>query len=97
MKPHEPNLSELSDLWVTEVHKLETLEKVPRDFGAGDFLNRTEIHIIMTIGDHSDLNITSLSEHLGITKSAISQVIRKLSHNNLVKKYRNYSQGAETP
>lgn len=82
-------ISELSYHWISAMHKFESLEKEPRDFGTGDFLTRTEIHAIMAIGNQPGINITSLADFLKLTKSAISQIIRKLSEKNLVEKYRN--------
>lgn len=59
-------------------------EKNPRDFGSGNLLSNSEIHMIMVIGKNPGLNVTSLSLELGITKSAVSQMIRKLVQKKLV-------------
>jgi DNA-binding MarR family transcriptional regulator len=68
--------------------RMEKLEKYPHDFGSGVLLNFAEIHTIAAIGHHPDINITNLAEHHKISKSAISQMIRKLSEKKLVEKYR---------
>lgn len=77
------------------MHKMDGFEKKPRDFGTGDFLNVSEIHTIMAIGDQPGRNITSLAEFFGVSKSAVSQMIRKLSGKNLVERYRDPSNDKE--
>lgn len=79
---------DLFHLWFDTIHKLEMIEKGAHDFGSGDLLSRSEIHTIMAIGRQTGINITNLAEFQGISKSAISQMIRKLSEKNLVQKYR---------
>jgi DNA-binding MarR family transcriptional regulator len=85
---HHNQIHDLFHLWMRINHKLDVMEKTPHDFGSGDLLNRSEIHMIMEIGRQSDVNVTDLAGHLKISKSAISQMIRKLSGKNLVEKYR---------
>ena len=62
--------------------------KCPRDFGSGDLLHCSEIHTLMAIGKNPDINLTSLSRLLGISKSAISQMTGRLARKNLVEKHR---------
>jgi DNA-binding MarR family transcriptional regulator len=88
MAPNSYDIFEFSRAWVSTAHKMEALEKLPYDFGSGDILNHSEIHTIVAIGRHKELNITGLAEHLGVSKSAISQMIRKLLEKNLVERHR---------
>ena len=78
----------LTHAWFGTFHKMDTMEKLPYDFGTGDLINRSEIHMIGAIGTHNDINVTDLAELLEVSKSAISQMIRKLSEKDLVEKYR---------
>ena len=78
---------DLSNLWIVTVNKMETLEKLAGDFGSGDYLNRSEIHTIMVIGIHKEINITDLARRQGISKSATSRMVKNLSENGLVEKY----------
>ena len=77
----------LSEKWIRIVNKIDANEKSPRDFGTGDLLHCSEIHTVMAIGKNPSANITSLSENLGISKSAISQMVKKLEKKDLVERW----------
>lgn len=47
---------------------------------------RAEVHTIDAIGRHAQINITDLSNYLGVTKSAVSQMIDKLTKKGMVNK-----------
>ena len=76
----------LSESWIRILNKMDTLEKSPKDFGSGDLLHCSEIHTIMAIGKQSEINITGLALALGISKSAVSQMISRLMSKDLVEK-----------
>jgi len=78
----------VSEQWIRILNKVEEHEKAPRNFGTGDLLHSAEIHTIMAIGKHPRVNVTRLSEILGISKSAISQMVGRLEKKSLVEKYR---------
>jgi DNA-binding MarR family transcriptional regulator len=61
-------------------------EKRSFDYDVGCLLYRSEIHTIDAIGKHNNINVTELSNYLGITKSAVSQMIDKLSKKGMVTK-----------
>ena len=82
------DLGELSAQWDRILSKMAEVEKSPRDFGSGDLLYRSEVHTLMAIGNTPGVNVTSLASHSGISKSAISQMVNKLTQKNLVEKYR---------
>jgi DNA-binding MarR family transcriptional regulator len=84
-----PDILQLSSTWIRILNKMDANEKCPRDFGSGDLLHCSEIHTMMVIGKRPDINITDLAAALGITKSAISQMISRLEGKNLVEKRRN--------
>jgi len=54
------------------------LDKAPRNFGTGDLLSHSEIHLIEIIGDNENLSVTDIGNLLGITKGAVSQNLKKL-------------------
>jgi len=83
-----PDLVKISEAWIRVLNKMEAHEKSPKDFGTGDLLYCSEIHTIMAIGKNPDINLTSLSRLLGISKSAISQMVSKLAGKDLVEKHR---------
>lgn len=84
-QPHDG--MDLSERWIRILNKMEAHEKVPRDFGSGDLLHCSEIHTIMAIGNNPGINVTNLSLLLGISKSAISQMITRLSKKELVERF----------
>lgn len=81
------DFSKISEKWIRILNKIDSEEKTPKDFGTGDFLHRSEIHTIMAVGDNPGINVTNLSEILGISKSAISQMIKKLERKKLIERF----------
>jgi len=59
------------------------LDKAPKKFGTEAPLTHSEIHMIEIIGDNNDLSVTDISKHLGITKGAVSQSLKRLEKKNL--------------
>jgi len=88
MMTSRSDMLKISEVWIRILNKIDADEKCPKDFGSGDLLHCSEIHTIMAIGKNPDINITNLSRNLGISKSAISQMISKLERKNLVEKHR---------
>lgn len=62
------------------------LEQSPKKFGTGEMLSHTEIHLIEIIGDTENLSVTDIANHLGITKGAVSQSLKRLEKKGLSKK-----------
>ena len=85
----DPDILQLSETWIRILNKMDAMEKCPRDFGSGDLLHCSEIHTMMAIGRRPDITVTDLAAALGITKSAISQMITRLAGRNLVEKRKN--------
>lgn len=82
------DLLKISEAWIRVLNKMEAHERSPKDFGSGDLLHCSEIHTVMAIGKNPDINLTNLSQLLGITKSAISQMVSRLAKKDLVEKHR---------
>ena len=76
-------------------NKLREAEKIPLDYGSGEKLYSSEIHTMAFIGTHPDINGTSLAKIMGVTKGAISQVIKKLEKKKLVDRYQNPTNNKE--
>lgn len=68
------------------VHKYNQFEKRKRRYTSGVEVTQAEIHTIACIGDHPGLNLTQLASDKGITKSAASQMVRRLRDKGLVTK-----------
>jgi DNA-binding MarR family transcriptional regulator len=83
------NLHEF-ELLLDEVNRLiaraQSLHTPRFDFGTGIPLYRSEIHTIETIGKNPGINVTRLSERIGITKGAVSQMLTRLVKKKLIEK-----------
>lgn len=77
---------EIIEAFVRVINTFSRLEKIPRDFGTGDVLYPSEIHMIDMIGKHRGINLTELAKRLGITKGAVPKMIRKLDGKGLIRK-----------
>jgi DNA-binding MarR family transcriptional regulator len=56
----------------------------PHHFGTKELLYTSEIHIVDLIGRNPKINVSEVAERLGVQKSAIPKVIRKLVDKDLV-------------
>lgn len=90
-----PDLLKISEAWIRVLNKMEAHEKSPKDFGSGDMLHCSEIHTVMAIGKNPNINLTNLSQLLGISKSAISQMVSRLAKKDLVEKHRDMANDKE--
>jgi DNA-binding MarR family transcriptional regulator len=76
-------------------NKINKLEKQPIDFGTGDLLYPTEMHVIDEIGKKNGETVTGLCKLFGVTKGAVSQIAGKLSKKGYITKVRNENYGKE--
>ena len=65
---------------------MESIHSPSFSFGTGVLMYRREIHTIQAIGRNPGINVTTLAEHMGVTKGAVSQIIKKLNKKGLVRK-----------
>lgn len=72
-------------LWMTEEYV--RLAGTSKSYGTGDRFHRLDIHLLHSIGLESGINVTELAKKHGISKSAVSQALRKLEKKALVKRY----------
>jgi DNA-binding MarR family transcriptional regulator len=89
-------LAEIMGQFVRLVNKFNRFEKVPMNFGVEEMLFPSEIHTIEAIGKNHWINVTQLSETLGVTKGAVSQMIGKLVQKKFVEKIKIPPNGKET-
>ncbi len=62
-------------------------QKNPKDYGSGDKLTQSEIHLIKIIADDDKNNsVTELAKITNVTKGAISQTLNKLEKKKLINK-----------
>lgn len=66
--------------------KMNDVHSSPKDFGCGTPLFPAEIHTLSAVAGNPDCNTTELANLLGVTKGAISQMIKKLENKGLLQK-----------
>lgn len=79
---------DIMELFIKAVHQYNALEKLPSKAGTKHDLYHSERHFLDKIGDHPGMNMTEFAGAAGITKGAVSQVVKKLENKGLVKRYK---------
>ncbi len=69
---------------------------ISRDYGTGESYSMTEVHMLTRIADHPGITVTELSQRGNRTKSAISQVVKRLEEKGLVEKRKAADNGSRT-
>lgn len=86
----------IKELFIKIVNRFKIIEGMAIDFGGiGINLYPSEIHLIEVIGNYPEINITELADKMGVTKGAVSQIIKKIVKKDLVVKYKNSSNQKE--
>lgn len=88
MAEKSPEFAELYLVWMRIRNQMNMMENQPHDFGVDMPLHLSEIHTIQAIGQNPENNIRILSGLLGVTPSAASQVVSRLTKRGLVRKVR---------
>lgn len=81
-------LHSIIDLFIRILHLYSVIDKKPKDFGTGDLLYVSEIHAIHYIGGNPEINMTQLAEISGVTKGAISQIVKRLVRKQYIALYK---------
>ena len=84
--PDEIKFAQLMDKLYEFSMLLSRYQHVPRIYGSGEPLFMAEAHLLQTIGDYGQINITGLAAVMQKSKSAVSQVVDKLCAKGLVEK-----------
>jgi len=87
--------SEIMELFIRLVNSYNSMEKIPAKHGAEHGLYHSERHLLDKIGDNPDMNISELAHLVGVTKGAISQVVRKLEIKGVVRRHKKGSNDKE--
>ena len=69
-------------------YRINANDKKPKRFGTAHLLYQSEIHFIEAIGLSDGYSASELSEKLGITNGAVTQVSDKLLKKKLIRKYK---------
>ena len=76
------------ELFIGVVRKYNALEKIPVKVSSRHDLYHSERHMLDKIGDHPAMNVSDFAKALGVTKGAVSQVVKKLEGKGVVRRYK---------
>jgi DNA-binding MarR family transcriptional regulator len=82
-----PISAEIPEQFERIVNKYNSLQESPLDYGCGEDLYPSEIHVIETIGKHPEVHMAELARILGVTRGAIQQTVGRLVKKGLVEKF----------
>lgn len=68
------------------IKKQGRIEEIPVRLDEGVVVTPTESHTIQAIGEHGSINVTELAVYFGVTNSAASQTVNKLTKKGFVTK-----------
>ena len=74
--------------------KYSRIDRMPFDFGVGEPLFPSEIHMLATVVDREPVCVTNLAHEMGVTKGAVSQLVGRLRNKGLVCKDKDRLNGA---
>lgn len=78
------NRNKISYTFLRVITNLSQINKKIRNYGTDEPLHEAEIHMIKSIKDNEGIHVTGLAEMLGITKGAVSQMIKKLERKGMI-------------
>ncbi|MED1784072.1 MarR family transcriptional regulator [Brevibacillus fortis] len=85
--------------WITFLHKQEERSKLREELllreirsSVSDYdkvgrLSITELHVLQEVGEKDRVNVTTIAQQIGVTKSAISKITVKLMKKGLLERY----------
>lgn len=77
---------ELCDIFVKIVNTYNKMDNMPYYFSPRLKLHLSEVHTVNAIGRNPNINVTNLAKLQGVTKGAVSQMVRKLVRKGVVLK-----------
>ena len=84
MENKEDMIKSISLQLMRIINKQGRIEKIPVLLTEGIEVTPAEGHSILAIGEHESISVTDLGAHFGVTKSAASQIVGKLSKKGYV-------------
>ena len=82
----QDTFNRVQDKLLAIVDLINTGHKGGVDYGTGDLLTPVEAHTIQAVGDNQGLNLTTLAENMKVTKATMSERVKKLSRQGLLRK-----------
>ncbi len=78
----------MQDRVLAIVELITTGHKDGVDYGTGHRLSPVEAHTIQAVGDNQGLNLTALARTMNVTKATMSERVKKLTRQGLLRKSR---------
>ena len=76
---------------------LSSRTNAPHTFKCGVTLYTAETHMIELIGENEGLSAVNLTQILGVTKDAVSQIIKKLEEKELIERTKALNEKGRLP
>ena len=86
MNDHQKSFDRMQDKVLAIVDLINTGHKGGVDYGSGDRLSPVEAHTIQAVGDNQGLNLTALAKAMNVTKATMSERVKKLARQGLLRK-----------
>lgn len=80
----EARLYELAARFSAIADDLGELERMPLSLPEGGSASGAEMHLAVAIAEHPEFTATELAAELGVTKGAISQLVKKLEERDII-------------
>ncbi len=69
--------------------QLKQLERTPRKYGGAGALTPSEVHVIDAIGCGYGISMSKLAASLGVSKGAVTQIVKRMESKGLVERSAN--------
>ncbi len=79
---------QVMELFIRAARRYQALEKMPACSGDRYGLHHSERHMLDLVGGSPDINMTEFARAAGVTKGAVSQVVRRLEAKGMVRRYK---------
>lgn len=80
------NRTKISYTFLRVMSRLTEMDKKTRHYGTDELLHDAEIHMIKAIRENEGIHVTGLADLVGVTKGAVSQILRKLECKGMIVK-----------
>ena len=86
MDDFQDSFNRMQDMVLAVVDLFNTGHKDGVDYGTGNRLSPVEAHTIQAVGDNQGLNLTALARAMNVTKATMSERVKKLTKQGLLRK-----------
>ncbi len=82
----QASFNRMQDMVLAVVDLITAGHKDGVDYGTGHRLSPVEAHTIQAVGDNQGLNLTALARAMNVTKATMSERVKKLARQGLLRK-----------